>query len=221
MTKNIKILIVDDHHLVRQGIKLILNNQTELNLEVTEVDCGQKAIDLYKINKFDLILMDINMDQMNGMDATKAIIEYDKNVKIIALSMHNETFMIKKMLECGASGYILKDTESTELIKAIKTVLGGQKYFTNEVSLKLIGEFKEKQRIEFNDDLPNTFRISKREIEILTLISKQMTNDEIATELDLSKRTVDAHRQKMLEKLGVKNTAGLIMYGLKNHLISL
>ncbi len=221
MTKNIKILIVDDHHLVRQGIKLILNNQTELNLEVTEVDCGQKAIDLYKTNKFDLILMDINMDQMNGMDATKAIIEYDKNVKIIALSMHNETFMIKKMLECGASGYILKDTESTELIKAIKTVLGGQKYFTNEVSLKLIGEFKEKQRIEFNDDLPNTFRISKREIEILTLISKQMTNDEIATELDLSKRTVDAHRQKMLEKLGVKNTAGLIMYGLKNHLISL
>ena len=220
MHSKIKILIVDDHHLVRQGLRLILNDQYEVSFEIDEVDSGEKAIEHYKKNRFDVVLMDISMGEKNGIEATKEILEYDTNAKVIALSMHSETFMIRKMLDAGASGYVLKDTESNELLKAIQTVLDNQKYFTNEVALKLLGQFKEKQRESHNHDLPSTFKITKREIEIINLIAKQMTNEEIAIELGIKKRTIDTHRQKILEKLGLKNTAGLIMYAIKNHLLA-
>ena len=220
MTDNTSILIVDDHHLVRKGLKLILTSQQQYNYTVHEVDDGSEALPKYKEEDIDVILMDITMEGMNGIEATKAIIEHDPKAKIIALSMHNETYLIKKMLDAGASGYLLKDTESDELTRAMKTVIKGKKYFSNEVSLKLMGQFDTKVRTEYNEDKPSAFKISKREIEVLNLIAKQMTNEEISQELNISKRTVDAHRQKMLLKLGLKNTAGLIVYATKNHLLS-
>jgi DNA-binding NarL/FixJ family response regulator len=220
MKKTVKILITDDHHLVRQGLKLILKNQDELVFEVLEVDSGEKAIKMFQTEKIDIALMDISMEGMNGIDATKAILSENSFAKIIALSMHSETYLIRKMIDAGAVGFVLKDTESDELLRAIKTVLKGQNYYTNEVSLKLMGHFKEKVREEYNEDLAISFKISKREIEILDLIAKQLTNEEIADKLEISKRTVDSHRQKILAKLGLKNTAGLIHYAMKNHLIS-
>lgn len=220
MKKKVKILITDDHHLVRQGLKLILKNQDEVVFEVLEVDSGEKAIKMFQTTKIDVALMDISMEGMNGIDATRTILNENSFAKIIALSMHSETYLIRKMIDAGAVGFVLKDTESDELLRAIKTVLKGQNYYTNEVSLKLMGHFKEKVREEYNEDLAISFKISKREIEILDLIAKQLTNDEIADKLEISKRTVDSHRQKILAKLGLKNTAGLIHYAMKNHLIS-
>lgn len=220
MKSTINILIVDDHHLVRQGIGMLLKDQDSYDFTIHEVDDGDKSLAVYKLHDIDVVLMDITMERMNGIDATKAIIRHDRSAKIIALSMHNETFMIKKMLNAGASGYLLKDTETEELTRAIKTVMSGQNYFNNEVSLKLMGQFKENKRVEYNVDKSGSFKISKREIQVLNLIAKQYTNEEIATELEISKRTVDSHRQKMLSKLGLKNTAGLVLYGVKNHLIN-
>lgn len=218
MTQKRSVLIVDDHHLVRRGLKLILNDQDEIDFTVHEVDDGSKALKKFQEEKIDIVLMDITMPGMNGIDATKTILDYKSNARIIALSMHNETFLIKRMLEAGVSGYLLKDTETSELTKAIKTVLKGKQYFCNEVSLKLINEFS-KGRDNFNDQKSSTFKISQRESQVLNLISKQYTNEEIAEELKLSKRTIDNHRQKMLLKFNVKNTAGLVMFGIKNHLI--
>lgn len=220
MDSTINLLIVDDHQLVRQGLRLILGNQPDLKFNVFEVDDGEKALPKYQSERIDVILMDITMSKMNGIDATKSIINFDSRAKVIALSMNNETYLIKQMLHAGAMGYLLKDTETSELKRAIKTVLGGENYFTNEVSLKLLGQLKEKRRSEFNESQPTHSKISKREIEVLNLIARQFTNEEIGLHMGLSKRTVDAHRQRMLLKLGLKNTAGLILYGIKNHLIN-
>lgn len=219
MDNTINMLIVDDHQLVRQGLKLILGNQPDIKFNVFEVDDGEKALPKYQSEKIDIVLMDITMSKMNGIDATKSIINFDPSAKVIALSMNNETYLIKQMLDAGAMGYLLKDTETSELKRAIKTVIRGENYFTNEVSLKLIGQLKEKRRADFNETQPTHSKISKREIEVLNLIARQLTNEEIAQSMGISKRTVDAHRQRMLLKLGLKNTAGLILYGMKNHLI--
>ena len=219
MNKIIKVLIVDDHHLVRQGLSLILNSQEHITFEITELDSGEKAVKEHLKVNFDITLMDITMGGISGIEATKLIIEHNKSAKIIALSMHNETFMIKKMVDAGVVGYILKNTEANELIKAIETVLSNQKYYSNEVALKLMGECKEKKRQEFNKSTPQSLKLSNREMEIINLISQQLTNEEIADVLGIGKRTVDSHRQKILEKLGVKNTAGLIMFATKNDLL--
>ena len=220
MSRKVKVLIVDDHHLVRQGLRLILNDQHEIDFEIDEVDNGEKAVEFCKKNTYDIVLMDITMGEKSGIDAAKEICDFDEKARVIALSMHSETSMIRKMLDAGAQGYVLKDTEPTELLKAIQTVLDNQKYFSNEVALKLLGQFNEKQRETHNNELPSSFKITKREIEIINLIAKQMTNEEIALQLGIKKRTIDTHRQKILEKLGLKNTAGLIMYAMKHHLLT-
>lgn len=218
MKQKKSILIVDDHHLVRRGLKLLLNDQDEIDFIFHEVDNGRKALTKFQEEKIDIVLMDITMPEMNGIDATKELLSYRSSAKIIALSMHDETFLVRKMVEAGASGFLLKDTETNELLKAIKTVSSGKQYYCNDVSLKLIkiphtGRDKKKKKEKIKP------RISERESQVLDLIAKQYTNEEIATELELSKRTVDGHRQKMMTKFNVKNTAGLVMFAMKNHLI--
>jgi len=213
------VLLVDDHHLVRKGIRMVLEDIQEVDYDVSEVDSGEKAVDYFKNNQVDVILMDITMDGMTGIEATQTITDLKSNAKVIALSMHDESYMIRQMLDAGASGYLLKDTDSSELSKAIDSVLVGKNYFSNDVSLKLLGEYEDKLRAKHNGNKSSSFQISKREIDVLRLIAKQMTNEEIAQRLGLSRRTVDSHRQRMLSKLGLKNTAGLIMYAIKNNLI--
>lgn len=208
----IKVLIVDDHEIVRQGFRLILNAQDELKLEVSELSDGEDVLELYKKEQFDIIFMDINMKNMGGVEATKLLKKKFKNAKVIALSMHNDDFNIKLMIEAGASGYLLKDTGVEEIKRAIKTVLSGKKYFSNEVALKLLGLAGE--------DAAKS-KISKRELQVLQYIAKEFTNDEIATELEISKRTVDSHRQSLLAKFNCKNTAGLIAHALKHEIIAM
>lgn len=210
MLEEIKVLIVDDHEIVRQGFRLILNAQEELNLVVSELTDGEDVLSLYKQEKFDIIFMDINMKNMGGVETTKKLTKQYKKAKVIALSMHNDDFNIKLMLEAGASGYLLKDTGVEEIKRAIKTVLDGKKYFSNEVALKLLGLIGE-------DTSKN--KISKRELQVLKYIANEYTNDEIATKLEISKRTVDSHRQSLLTKFNCKNTAGLIAYAIKNEVI--
>lgn len=219
LNRRIVVLIADDHKVVRQGIKLILSHQDDLEFECYEAENGKVAINKIRKIKIDIVLLDINMPDKNGIEVARILMQTNPSCKVIALSMHSEQYIVDKMLEAGVSGYLLKDAGEEELLCAIKTVLNGNKFFSNEIALKLMGEFDHKVREDYNRDKPETDKISKRELEILKLIADEFTNEEIAKELNISKRTVDSHRQKILIKLQVKNTAGLIRYALKNYLL--
>tara|TARA_B110000967_G_scaffold49358_1_gene50289 strand:+ start:1604 stop:2278 length:675 start_codon:yes stop_codon:yes gene_type:complete len=223
--EKLKILIADDHKLVREGIKITLSQDNSLfEFErMDEASNGEEAVIKAELFDYDLIFMDINMPIMDGIEATKKI-KSDKTSenKIIALSMHSEEFQIKSMIKSGASGYILKNTESEELNRAIKTILNGNKYYSNEVALKLLGDFKGDDinpAISSSKPMVKIAELSNREIQVLRLIANEFTNVEIAKKLKLSRRTIDSHRYNIVNKLNVKNTAGLIKFAMNNNLI--
>ena len=218
MNKSIKVLIVDDHKLVRNGIKYTLLDSAEPGFidRIDEAVNGKEAYDLSLIFDYDIILMDINMPELDGIKATEKILKDKPNQKIIAITMYNEDFEIRSMIKAGAKGYLLKNTGSEILNEAIRTVLGGSKYYSNEVALKLMEpEPKVMRRSQQQVVKTSNAILTKREAEVLTLIANEMTNDEIGNELGVSKRTIDAHRQNILNKLQVKNTAGLIKYAIR------
>lgn len=219
--KGLKILIADDHKLVRTGIRFTLEsgNPKEGIARIDEASNGYEALQLATVNEYDIILIDINMPEMDGISSTEKIYKTTKNKNIIALSMHDEEFQIRQMLEAGARGYLLKNTGPEILNAAIETVMKGGQYFSNEVALKLmqIGNRAESNAPEGKTDQKTP--LSKREIEVLRLIAGEFTNEEIAEKLSLSKRTVDTHRQNIINKLQLRNTAGLIKYAILHKLI--
>jgi len=219
MQRIIKILIADDHQMIRTGVKLMLNSQDKISFEIFEVSDGNEVLKKYKAEKIDIILMDINMKFVNGIDATKEVIKFDPSAKIIILSMNNEMHIIENSIKAGAYGFLLKDSGMDELINAVKTVYFGDHYYSNEVSLKLLNKQTNKRKDYYNQDKSNLIKITTREFEILNLITKEFTNDEIAVELNISKRTVESHRKNMITKFGLKNTAGLVHYTVKNGLV--
>lgn len=216
----LKILLVDDHKIVRDGIRYSLELSKQLNVKVDEAETGSEAVNMSRVEKYDVIIMDINMPDMDGIEATKQIIRGRKKAKVLALSMHEEEFQIISMTKAGASGYILKNIGTEELSKAIKTISKGEKYFSNEAMIKLVGHYYE-DLVERKPRTSKTYKglLSKREVEILKLIANEFTNEEIGEQLFIAKRTVDAHRQNIMNKTGVKNAAGLIKYALQNNLI--
>jgi len=208
----LKILIVDDHKVVREGVKFILNSQDLFEVDIQESETVENAIRKTSVIDYDLVLMDINIDEESGIEATKQIVKLKPNINVLALSTHNEEHKIRGMINAGAKGYALKNSGSDELLRAIQLVSKGQNFYSNEVALMLIGKSK-------NETLKTDMQLSKRELEVLRLIGEEMTNEEIGVALNLSKRTVDSHRNKMLSKLGLKNTAGLIRYAMTHGLL--
>jgi DNA-binding NarL/FixJ family response regulator len=211
--KKIKILLADDHGIIRDGIKLMLNKSPELEI-VAEANNGQEVIDYLEENakSIDVILMDINMPVMNGIEATQKISETYPDINILALTMHIEETYISNMLKAGALGYILKESNKDELIDAIKSIASGKKYYSNEVSVTLINSL-------MSDSKDKDKELSDREIEILSLIASGNTNKEIGEKLFISGRTVETHRRNILSKLEVKNTAEMIKYAIQNKLV--
>ncbi|NQX98674.1 MAG: response regulator transcription factor [Flavobacteriales bacterium] len=209
----IKILLVDDHKLIRDGLKLIINTSDNIKV-IGECGDGKEAISYLKRNAddIDLVLMDIAMPKMNGVDATKIITELYPRINVLALTMHVEETYIMNMIKAGALGYILKDSGREKLIEAIKTVYRKEKYYSNEVSLKLIDLLLHKDKV-----VKQT--LTERETEILKLISNGYTNKEVADFLFISSRTVESHRRNILKKLKLRNTAELIKYALSNSLV--
>ena len=212
--KQIKILIVDDHKLVRNGIKytLLSNDDTKFIERIDEVSNGVEAVERAELFSYDIILMDINMPEMDGIEATKKILQKKSKSKIIAISMHDEDYEIRSMIKAGAMGYLLKNAGSETLNSAIRSVLKGSKYYSNEVALRLMEPEPKVLRKAVRPDRKAESVLTQRETQVLVLIANEMTNDEIGEELGLSKRTIDAHRQNIISKLQVKNTAGLIKY---------
>ena len=218
--KEIKVLLVDDHKVVRDGIKYTLNLQQKFKATFDEAEDGEQAVQKAKVFSYDIIIMDVQMPNKDGAQATKEIIRLNKNSKILALSMFDEDFHILNMIKAGALGYIIKNTGAEELNNAINAVISGKKYYSNDVAIKLIGPYHD-DIVERKPRRKNTYKgiLSKREVEILKLIGAEFTNEEISKKLCISKRTVDSHRQNVMNKLQVKNAAGLIKYIMQNNLI--
>lgn len=218
--KNTKILIADDHQVVRDGLRNILESIGSIAV-VAEVANGEEAISKYKELKPDLVIMDISMPVMNGIDATRIIKQNDPNANILILTMHDNQEYLNQIIRSGAKGFVLKNTDKEELIEAVKTVASGENFFSKDISKLIIDNYirtaKEPEKVSNYKEIP----LTKREIEILKHIASGYSNQEIANMLFISYNTVDTHRKNIMHKLSIKNTAGLVRYAIEKGLISL
>ncbi len=212
--EKIRILIADDHQLFRNGLKILLNAFPEF--EVTgEASNGEEFLRILQDTKAEIALMDINMPEMDGIEATRKGLKICPGLNIIALSMYGEEEYYNKMVDSGAKGFILKDSDISEVKEAILTVHKGGNYFSQELLYHVI------QRIKHRESENKSANLSKREREILLKICEGLSNQEIAETLFISKRTVDKHRANLLGKTNSKNTASLILFAIKNKLIEI
>jgi len=208
-----KILLVDDHTLFRNGLKMLLD--TLPGYEVTgEASNGKEFLELIAKNSYDIIFLDIEMPLINGIDAAKRAIENDPDLKIITLSMYGDEEYFDRMVDAGVKGFLLKNTNLQEVKTAIDTVMDGGNYFSQELMQNLLRNYKLTK--EHKDQ---EIELSEREIEILLLISEGLSNQEIGDRLFISKRTVEKHRTNIMYKTNCKTTAVHVMYASKNKLI--
>lgn len=210
----VRITLVDDHTLFRNGLKTLLNSNKEF-VVISEATNGKEFVDGVKENMPDVVLMDISMPVMDGVEATEIANGKYPDIKIIALSMFGEEEYYYKMINAGVKGFILKNSEISEVIEAINQVMAGNSYFSQELLYNVIKNFKTQK-----EPIDETAQLSKRELQVLEEICKGLSNQEIADNLFISKRTVDKHRANLLSKTNSKNTANLIMYAIKNKLIT-
>lgn len=205
--KVINILIVDDHKMLRQGFKNMLGflKQT-FSLKIQEAESGEEAI--RKINRleFDLVFMDYQMPGISGIETIRRVLRFKPLMKFLVLSTYDQLDFVESAMDAGAKGYLLKNVEAPELLKAINVVLQDKNYYSQEIAIKLLDS------IENNNTMQLRQRkiLTNREMEVLKLIATELTNDEIAKKLFISKKTVNSHRQHLLSKLHAKNTAGLV-----------
>ena len=215
--ENVHILIVDDHKVVREGLKFMLEDTEYFKSLIEETDTEAGAVQRCQVFDYDIVLMDINIREGSGLAATQKILSFNEETKIIALSMFDDETNIHNMIKAGVSGYVLKNAGEDELVKAIRTVLAGDNYYSNEVAQTLLN-IQNRKKINIGSK-GGRLTITRREKEIITLITEEFTNDEIATKLDISRRTVEGHRKNILLKLGLKNTAGLVRFAVENSLV--
>jgi DNA-binding NarL/FixJ family response regulator len=221
----IKLLIADDHIIFREGLKLILTERKEDILVVGEAYSGKQLIETLNSKDVDIILMDILMPEIDGLEATRYIKKHFPHIKVLVLSMIEQETYVAEAIKAGASGYLFKNTNQEELIYAIQTLTRGEQYFTPQITLKLLNTRNYAQTDADSATSPDsanedtTHPFSKRELEVLQLIAKGYTNAAIADQLYISKRTVESHRQRLLELTASKNTASLIMYAYRHHLL--
>lgn len=213
----IRVLVVDDHKMFVEGVQAIFSNSSEIQIVDTIFDGKDVMSVVEKTPGVDIILLDINLPNINGLELTRLISKKYPNIKILILSMYNNAEYIREVLKEGASGYVLKNTDHEELLNAIQAVYAGNSYYSQSVTQTMMNSFAKKQQ-------GNTFdimqvKISKREKEILGLIIKEHTAQEIANMLFISLHTVETHRSNLMSKLGVRNSAGLVRVALEHGLV--
>jgi len=214
--KTINILIVDDHQMVRQGLKkMLLTLNSTLLIKTSEADSGKKAIEKLNQKQYDIVFMDYQMPDNSGLETINQIFRFKTDQKIIVISNYDQLAYVDSVRSAGAMGYLLKNIESRELLKAINRILEGKVYYSNDVMLKL--EDAKEQRVVQENKINSL--LTKRETEVLGLIANELNNYEISKKLFISPKTVQSHRQNLLIKLGVKNTAGLVKKAYKLKLI--
>lgn len=208
------IILVDDHKLFREGLKLLLENLDYIN-NVYEAANGEEFLKLVEKKQPDIVFMDIEMPVMDGITATRQVLELHPGLNIIALSMYGDENYYTPMINAGAKGFILKNSGIQDVETAIHNVVSGNNYFSQEILNRLLNGIRKKSKTKKSDEL------TEREEEVLFHICKGLSNQEIADTLYLSKRTVDKHRENLLAKTNSKNTAGLVMYAVKNGIVAI
>ncbi|HLH37884.1 MAG TPA: response regulator transcription factor [Bryobacteraceae bacterium] len=206
-----KILLADDHVLVRQGFKMILSAQPDLQI-VGEAGNGREVLELAEKLQPDLVIMDVTMPELNGIEATRRLADVAPRARVLALSMHKDAVYVREILRAGARGYLLKDSADSDLIAAVRSIAKGEAWLSPAVSDAVLTDY----RRHVTDPLD---LLTSREREVLQMIAEGKTNKEIATSLNLSVYTVEAHRGRVMEKLNLHSTGELVRFALRAGLI--
>jgi DNA-binding NarL/FixJ family response regulator len=211
MREKIRILLADDHAVVRQGFKMILAAQPDMEI-VGEAGNGREALDLAGQLQPDVIVMDVAMPELNGIEATRRVADLSPRSRVLALSMHKDSVYVREILRAGARGYLLKDSISSDLLAAVRAIARGEGYLSPGVSDAVLNDYR--RHVTEPIDL-----LSSREREVLQMIAEGKTNKEIATVLNLSVYTVDAHRGRIMEKLNVHSVTDLVRFAVRSGLV--
>ena len=216
--EKIKVLLTDDHKLIRDGIKSMLENTVDIEV-IGSVSSGEESINATRQNRPDVILMDIMMHGMTGIEATRWVKEFDPTIKIVLVTMEISKEYVSAGIKSGVDGYLPKDVDKETLLEAVRTVHAGGRFFNDAIMKLVFEDFYSNEKLKSTDKkLPND--LTKREHEILGLVSSGRTNKEVAEALFISIKTVETHKTHILDKLGLKNTTALIKYAIKNNIIS-
>jgi len=214
--KEIKIALVDDHTLFRTGLRGLLLGREDFNV-VADVGSGTEFLNLLPELDVDVVFMDIAMPEMDGAETTQRALKLRPDLRVITLSIFGDDHYYSHMVQCGASGFLLKDSDIEEVYAAVDAVMAGDNYFSSVLYGSLTRNLSRMKSVVSNDE----DSLSEREIEILVEVCAGLSNQEIADKLFISKRTVDKHRANILEKTGCKNTANLVVYAIKNRLVEI
>lgn len=213
----IKILIADDHPLIAQGIKTSLESNPEINV-VAIVNNGKEALEYVQNHTVDLLLLDIDMPVMNGIDCASTLLRERPNFNIVMLSMHQDAYTIKKVMDLGVKSYLLKTIPSEELVFAIQKIHKGEAYFNADVTKALLENKPSSQSTPIDTISPLVHDLTSREKEIIQCICEGLTNAEIGEKLFISAKTVDTHRTNIMRKLQVRNVVSLVRFAIRNNL---
>jgi DNA-binding NarL/FixJ family response regulator len=209
--KRIRILLADDHAVVRQGFKMILAEQPDMEI-AGEAANGREAVELAEKIKPDVVVMDVAMPELNGIEATRRLAASAPHTRVLALSMHKDSVYVREILRAGARGYLLKDSPAQDMLAAVRAVAGGEGYISPAVSSAVLDDYR--KHVTNPIDL-----LTSREREVLQMLAEGKTNKEIAAVLNLSVYTVEAHRGRIMEKLNVHSINELVRFAVRNGLI--
>ena len=215
MSNIVKIALVDDHTLFRTGLAGLLSQHDDFEV-VADVGSGEEFLAMLPSLDVDVVFMDISMPGMDGAETTRRALAERPDLRIVTLSMYGDEHYYTRMMESGASGFLLKDSDIEEVYSAVEVTMAGDSYFSSA----LLGTLTRNMSMLAVDE-PAEDQLSNREVEILVEVCRGLSNQEIADKLFISKRTVDKHRANIMEKTGCKNTANLVVYAIKNHLVDL
>ncbi len=217
--KQITVHIADDHEILIDGIVAVLSNEEDIDVVGKSIN-GKQVLNWFEENTSDILVLDINMPEVDGIEALRKLQELNTETKVIILSSYDDVKLIKEVLKIGASGFLAKKCAGEHIVEAIRTVQKGEQYFSQSVQQSMISSIvgaDKKQKI--NQDGVFVSSLTNRELEVLKLISEELSSKEIAEKLFISTSTVDTYRKNLLKKLKVKNSVGLAMYAVKNKLL--
>ena len=216
MAKKIRVLIAEDHAIVRQGLKILIRADPEMEVS-GEAANGRQALQMAKKTQPDVVVMDVAMPIMNGLEATRNILRQQPRSKVLVLSSYSDDESVQKLVQAGAAGYLTKHSASTDLLEAIRQVNNGNSFFSPFIAQRLRNQLR--QRLIKGESVPKKSELTRRERQVLTLIAEGLTSKQIAARLKLSSKTIEKHRQQVMDKLNIHEIAGLTRYAASRQLV--
>ena len=211
-SKKIRVLLADDHKILRKGVQMLIDAQVDMEV-VGEAKTGREAIEVARTLLPDVVVMDISMPELNGIEGTRQICDELTGTKVLALSMHKDSVYVREILRAGARGYLVKDSEDDDLVRAIRSVHRGEAFLSPAISDAVLSDYR--RHVSNPVDL-----LTSREREVLTMVAEGKTNKEIAGVLNLSVYTVESHRGSVMEKLNLHNSGDMVRFAIRNGLIA-